>query len=377
MCGNDLRREDRAHQLVEVVAVLRHADGGGELDLALAREAGEIRIEHGAENFADAVGAEVEAQHAVAVPDAAIVADHRRHDELVELLLRIGVGDGGLRIGKARAVGLDDGVIGFGDALPALVAVHGVVAAEHGRDRNRRRQRRGESLEIVAGRLRRRIAAVGDGMRHGRHAGVGEDFRQRRAVVLVRMHAAGRNKPDQVAGAAAFFQRVDQAGQRRRRLDLARRDGVADARQVLHHHAASADVEVADLGVAHLARRQPDLAAVGAQERVRTAGPQPVECRRPGLADGVVGRVLAPAPAVEHDQHDGAALLFRCIVHRRLDSDVSGEGQSAALPDAGDSALKDQARRRAVGEQSSLVIREPSLGGADAAAAVQRRRLRP
>ena len=82
-----LLREDRRHQLVEFIAVLRHADGGGEVDCAPAREAGEIRIEHGAQDFAHAVGAEVEAQHAVAVLDAAIVADHRRHDELVELLL--------------------------------------------------------------------------------------------------------------------------------------------------------------------------------------------------------------------------------------------------------------------------------------------------
>ena len=83
--GERLRREDRRHELVELVGVLRHADGGGEADEALAREAGKIRIEHGAENFAHAVGAEVEAQHAVAVCHAAIVADHRRDDELVEL----------------------------------------------------------------------------------------------------------------------------------------------------------------------------------------------------------------------------------------------------------------------------------------------------
>ena len=66
------------HQLVERLAVLRHADGGGELDHALAREAGELRIEHGAENFAHAVGAEIEAQHAVAILHAAIIADHGR-----------------------------------------------------------------------------------------------------------------------------------------------------------------------------------------------------------------------------------------------------------------------------------------------------------
>ena len=53
----------------------------------LRAKAGEIRIEDGAEDFAHAVGAEVEAQHAVAVAHAAIAADHRRHDELVDHVL--------------------------------------------------------------------------------------------------------------------------------------------------------------------------------------------------------------------------------------------------------------------------------------------------
>ena len=132
-----LRREDRLHQLVELVAVLRHADRRGETHDARAREAGKRRIEHGAEDFAHPVGAEIEAQHAVAVLHAAIVADHRRHDELVVVLVRIGVGDGRLRVGKARAFGRDHRVIGLGHALPALVAIHGVVAADHGGDRHR------------------------------------------------------------------------------------------------------------------------------------------------------------------------------------------------------------------------------------------------
>ncbi len=75
------------------VAVLRHADGGGEADDARAREAGERRIEQRAEDLAHAVGAEVEAQHAVAVAHAAIVADHRRQHELVADVVRIGVRD--------------------------------------------------------------------------------------------------------------------------------------------------------------------------------------------------------------------------------------------------------------------------------------------
>ena len=55
-------------------------------------------IEHDAEDFAHPVGAEVEAQHAVAVLHAAIVADHGGHDEFVGLPLRIGVGDRSLRV---------------------------------------------------------------------------------------------------------------------------------------------------------------------------------------------------------------------------------------------------------------------------------------
>ena len=57
-----LRREDRRHQLVERVGVLRHADRGGECDHARAREAVEFRIEHRGQNFARPVGAEVEEQ---------------------------------------------------------------------------------------------------------------------------------------------------------------------------------------------------------------------------------------------------------------------------------------------------------------------------
>ena len=271
-------------------------------------------IEHRAEDFAHAVGAEVEAQHAVAILHAAIAADRGGDDELVELLFGIGVSDRRLRVGKARPLGLDHRLVGLGDPLPALVAVHRVVAADHGRDRHRCRERGHKPLEIVAGGLRRRIAAVGDGMHERRNAGVGQDFRQRHGVILVRVHAARRNQPDQVAGAAALLQRLDQAGEGRRLLDLAGRDGVADPRQVLHHDAAGADIEMADLGIAHLSRRQADVAAGGAQERVRPGGPQSVERGRLGLPDGVVGGFLAPAPAVQHDQHHRAALLHEIAV---------------------------------------------------------------
>src|SRR5262249_43703694 len=45
------------------------------------------------------------------------------------------------------------------------------------------------------------------------------------------------------------------------------------------------------------------------QEGVRAGRPQVVEARSPRLADGVIGRLLAPAPTVEYDQHHRTALL--------------------------------------------------------------------
>ncbi len=146
-------------------------------------------------------------------------------------------------------------------------------------------------------------------MNHGRHAGIGEDFCQRRGVILMRVHAAGRYQPDQMTGAAAVLQFLDEAGEHRRLCDLAAGDGVADPRQVLHHHAAGADIEMADFGVAHLAVRQSDIVTGGVKEPARPGFPQPIEGRRFGLPHGIVGVVLAPAEAVEDHQHHRPPLL--------------------------------------------------------------------
>ena len=135
------------------------------------------------------------------------------------------------------------------------------------------------------------------------HAGLVQDLRQRDRVLLVRVHAAGRHQAEQVAGAARRLQLRDQVRERRRAGEAAVLGGVADARQFLHHHAPGADVQMTDLGIAHLAVRQPDVAAGGVQEGVRAALPQPVEVRLARLTDRVVGGFLAPAEAVEDHQH--------------------------------------------------------------------------
>src|SRR6185312_16758513 len=95
---------------------------------------------------------------------------------------------------------------------------------------------------------------------------------------------------------------VERRPQHRVAGERAVRAGVVDARQVLTHDGAGAEVEVADLGVAHLPVRQSYRTAAGGELRVRIRGPQLVEDGRGGERDGVARAGRRKAPAVEHDE---------------------------------------------------------------------------
>ena len=141
---------------------------------------------------------------------------------------------------------------------------------------------------------------------HGhRHPGPGDDARQPRHVVLVGVHAARRQQPDQMAGAAAGFEGFGEAPEDRALLQGAVGQRGVNAHQILHHHPAGADVHVADLGIAHLAGRQPDVGGGGVKERVGALGHEAVPGRRRGQGDGVVVGLGAHPPAVQDTQHDG------------------------------------------------------------------------
>jgi hypothetical protein len=92
---------------------------------------------------------------------------------------------------------------------------------------------------------------------------------------------------------------------RRQAGDRPVRDGAADAGQVLHHDPAGANIQVADLGIAHLALGQPDIRAAGAQEGAGAGGPEAVEDGGDRLGHGVVRLVFPPTPAIQDDEHDG------------------------------------------------------------------------
>ena len=91
---------------------------------------------------------------------------------------------------------------------------------------------------------------------------------------------------------------------------LAVGDGFGDAGQVLVNDAPRAQVEVPDLGVAHLAVRQAHVEPAGAQaargvflHHLVSEGRTPQD-RRVAVAFGVLGRVRVDAPAVADDENN-------------------------------------------------------------------------
>ena len=88
-------------------------------------------------------------------------------------------------------------------------------------------------------------------------------------------------------------------------VELAALDALGDADQVLGHHPAGAEVQVAHLAVAHLPFRQADGQAAGLEQGARSTTPR--AGARPGVeasSMALPSRSVPVAPAVQHDQDD-------------------------------------------------------------------------
>jgi hypothetical protein len=71
-----------------------------------------------------------------------------------------------------------------------MVAIHRVIATAHRCDRNGRRQRCIQTLDVILRGPRRRVPAIGKGMHDGGDAGLRQLHRQHSCVILMGMHAA-------------------------------------------------------------------------------------------------------------------------------------------------------------------------------------------
>ena len=118
----------------------------------------------------------------------------------------------------------------------------------------------------------------------------------------VRVDTAVGDEPEEVHISAALLRPLEGAVERRVLEERAVADRDVHALEILEEDPARADREMADLGVAHLALRQPDRLSRGLQRRVRKLAPEPIEDRRPRELDRVAGPRRRAAPAVEDDE---------------------------------------------------------------------------
>ena len=132
-------------------------------------------------------------------------------------------------------------------------------------------------------------------------------------MAFVAVHAAGAGQPGKMRGAAGFLHLFNEVQQGGAGGEAAVLDREVDLAKVHRHHPAGADIGVPDLGIAHLAGGQADIAAMGDEGGVRAGCHEPVEIGRIGQERRVAGAVRGQPPAVEdakdygfgggHDRH--------------------------------------------------------------------------
>ena len=112
--------------------VLGHADIHQREEAFFAPEPGKIGVHQRAGQLTCPVGAEVEEDHAVPASDGRVFRHHRRHGKFIGHTVFIVFPHHRHRVGCLYALAVHHGVIGFHYPLPAVVPVHGVVAAAYG-----------------------------------------------------------------------------------------------------------------------------------------------------------------------------------------------------------------------------------------------------
>ncbi len=197
------------------------------------------------------------------------------------------------------------GAIGFLDALPAIVAVHCVIAAADAGDLPHAvlAHLLLELPQEVDAAVGRRVPPVHEAVHENvPHLVLARHAQQLEQVLDVRVHAAVAHKPDQVQlMAAAALHRFEQ---QRLAEEFAARDQLIDARDVHLDDAPGADIQMAHFAIAHLPFGQADVRAGGVNQRVGKILQQPVVVGLAGEGDGVAFCFGAIAPAVEDGQHD-------------------------------------------------------------------------
>ena len=261
-----------------------------------------------------AVIAEIQEHNGIMRPDAAdraarIVNQTDGLDELIGHAFGIGLLNGLPHVAHRLALALAQKRIGLVNALPALVSVHCIIAADHACNRARKlaflhaRKHMPNKPRSASG---IGVAAVHEGM----HIGLLNAFLlgkfQKALQVLERgMHAAVGKQAHEVQRRSALLDIVKERPHFLvliKRFGLARRRsaGSVDLDQVLVHHAARADVEVPDFGVSHLPLGQTNIFPVGSKQRMRPLLLKRRKIRWANRRNHITLGAVSAAPAVEN-----------------------------------------------------------------------------
>ena len=137
-------------------------------------------------------------------------------------------------------------------------------------------------------------------------------------MIHVGVDAAVGDEPEQVDVLAS----LECPDERRVLEERAVLDRLVDAHQVLEEHAARADRQVPDLGVAHLAVREADRLAGRLERRVREVGPEPVEDRGVRELDRIPRPRLGYPPPIEDDER------YERIAARQIEANDSTSSEA-------------------------------------------------
>ena len=267
-----------------------------------------------ARDLADAVGAEIETDAGIVIANGCqrltvLIGANKWHDELIGDALVVGIFHPLHRVGALAAFGIGKNhrVVSLGDALPAPVAIHRVVTAVH----------RGDFAGVVlthfllqlfeiAGAVGgQRVAAVHEGMNEDAvHAVLLRHFQQRVEMSLLRMHAAIGDQAEEMQSPFAHARMLHRREQHGMRKEFAVLDHQVDAGDVHVNDASRADVEMANLAVAHLPLGQTNKRSAGMDQRVGIFAQQPVVSGLARERDGVGFGFGAVSPAVEDDENE-------------------------------------------------------------------------
>ena len=200
---------------------------------------------------------------------------------------------------------MNDGAIGFFDAFPAVVAVHGVVTSADARDAADAELAHFlfELAKKIYAAFGRSVAPVHEAVDENildfifaRHLQQGEE------MIDVRMHAAVAEEAHQMQlPSAPALHGFEKQGLAR---EFAAGDELIDARAVHLHDAAGADIQMAHFAIAHLPVRQADGRAGSVDQRVGEFFEDAIVVGLAREGDGVALGFGAVAPAVQDGENN-------------------------------------------------------------------------